>query len=171
MDFLNRFTRDGGIDGVVAGNSVKQEPVGEETVELSLGLSLNGRFGVKNNYDKSNNNNNRLIRASSIAEFSNFPSSSLTDDPTSLTRTCSLPVEWQKRKEQQSLRRSVAKRKRVEKIGRRNLMNGHELLRSSPPASLLPPRPAPVSVGSPASGGSSGVSDFESQPISGMLIS
>ncbi|XP_071702764.1 ninja-family protein AFP3-like [Rutidosis leptorrhynchoides] len=171
MDFLKKFTCDGGNDGGVAGNYVKQEPLGEETVELNLGLSLNGQFGVNNNYD----NNNRLIRASSIAEFSFFPSSSVTDhDPTSLTRTCSLPVEtaveWRKRKEEQSLRRSEAKRKRFEKIGIRNLMNGNELLRSSPPSSLLPPRPVPlpgqVSVGSPGSGVSSGVSDLESQPSS-----
>nr|XP_043606543.1 ninja-family protein AFP3-like [Erigeron canadensis] len=178
MDFLKRF---GAGEGDV-GHSVK-----EEDVELSLGLSLNGHFGVKNhnhNNNNNNNNNGKLIRASSIADFSSF--GSVTEDPTPLTlypltplnRTCSLPiepeVEWKKRKELQSLRRSEAKRKRVEKISKNGnfeikKMNGNESLRSSPPAGLPPlPRPTVVpAVGSPGSGGSSGVSDLESQPFMG----
>ncbi|KAK9064829.1 hypothetical protein SSX86_016211 [Deinandra increscens subsp. villosa] len=151
MDLLTSFGEN---------RSLKGEKVDEDNVELSLGLSSNGRFGV-----------NRLIRSSSIADSSDF--SSERDETTSLTlyppltRTCSLPIEteaeWKKRKELESLRRSETKRRRVEKI-----KNGRGV-KESPP-SLLPPLPRPspfpaqVSVGSPASGGSSGVSDIESQP-------
>lgn len=194
MDLLKTFVYDGGAGGRDrVGHSQKEETLVEENVELSLGLSLNGRFGV----ERRCTDDDRLIRSSSVADFSRFPSA--TDDPTPLslypplTRTCSLPIEteeeWKKRKELQSLRRSEAKRKRVEKlkngrivkgspaeenceIKRRNLSNGNELWRSSPP-SLLPPLPRPppfpsqASIGSPASGGSSGVSDLECQHFSG----
>ncbi|XP_024974099.1 ninja-family protein AFP3-like [Cynara cardunculus var. scolymus] len=197
MDLLKTFVYDGGAGGV--GHSLKEEILVEENVELSLGLSMNGRFGVERRctvVDNNYSNNDRLSRSSSVTDFSSFPSTN--DDPTPLslysplTRTCSLPIEteeWKKRKELQSLRRSEAKRKRVEKLKngrvvkgstaeeiyetkRRNLTNGNELWRSSLP-SLLPPLPRPppvpsqVSIGSPASGGSSGVSDLECQHFSG----
>ncbi|KAI3665825.1 hypothetical protein L6452_44460 [Arctium lappa] len=194
MDLLKTFVYDGGV------RSLKEETLVEGNVELSLGLSLNGRFGVERRCTVGNSsygNDDRLVRSTSVADFSSF--ASVGDDPTPLslnsplTRTCSLPIEteeeWKKRKELQSLRRSEAKRKRVEKLKngrvvkgspveencetkRRNLTNGNELWRSSPP-SLLPPLPRPppvpsqVSVGSPASGGSSGVSDLECQHFSG----
>ncbi|GAB4840128.1 hypothetical protein Ancab_020889 [Ancistrocladus abbreviatus] len=89
----------------------------EEEVELNLGLSLGGKFGV----DKSNRG---LIRSSSIA--GSIPSTN-EDDPVappptmvpSLVRTSSLPLEteeeWRKRKELQTLRRMEAKRRRSEK--------------------------------------------------------
>ncbi|KAE8023132.1 hypothetical protein FH972_008875 [Carpinus fangiana] len=88
-----------------------------DEIELNLGLSLGGRFGV----DKSAN---KLIRSSSIA--GTIPvvrdDESLTPRPMSyptLTRTSSLPAEtedaWRKRKELQTLRRMVAKRRRSEK--------------------------------------------------------
>lgn len=207
MDFLKTVVCDGGSGGGGADadagrytHSFKEETLGEENIELSLGLSLNGRFGVERRRVAANDNhenNIRLIRTSSVADFSSFPSE--MEDPMALTvyppltRTSSLPIEteegWKKRQELQSLRRSEAKRKRVEKLKngkvvkglsteenceakRRNLTKGNELWQSSPP-SLLPPLPRPspfpsqVSVGSPASGGSSGVSDLESQPFSG----
>lgn len=204
MDFMKTIVRGGGDDGGGGGadrdtHSSKKETLGEDNVELSLGLSLNGRFGVERRRVVANDyhdNNNRLIRASSVADFSSFPLA--MEDPTTLTvyppltRTCSLPIEtgddWKKRQELQSLRRSEAKRKRVEKLKngkvvkglsmeescdakRRNPMKGNELWQSSTP-SLLPPLPRPspfpsqVSIGSPGSGGSSGVSDLESQPFS-----
>ncbi|XWS44405.1 hypothetical protein CRYUN_Cryun15aG0042400 [Craigia yunnanensis] len=99
----------------------------EEEIELSLGLSLNGRFGVDPRAKK-------LSRSSSIPDFinnstredTNKYSSSSSLFPMacgSLVRTCSLPTEteeeWRKRKEMQSLRRMEAKRKRSEK--QRNL--------------------------------------------------
>ncbi|KAG6763994.1 hypothetical protein POTOM_031445 [Populus tomentosa] len=96
---------------------------GEETeeIELNLGLSLGGRFGV----DKSSK---KLTRSSSIA--GSIPLlrdyNALTTPPASyplLMRTSSLPTEteeeWRKRKEMQSLRRMEAKRRRSEK--QRNL--------------------------------------------------
>ncbi|KAJ9174157.1 hypothetical protein P3X46_017216 [Hevea brasiliensis] len=91
---------------------------GEDTeeIELNLGLSLGGRFGV----DKSAN---KLIRSSSIA--GSIPLARENDafntPPASypvLMRTSSLPTEteeWRKRKEMQSFRRMEAKRRRSEK--------------------------------------------------------
>ncbi|CAH2044924.1 unnamed protein product [Thlaspi arvense] len=79
---------------------------GEVEIELDLGLSLNGRFGV-DPLAKT-----RLTRSSSIPDFV------VNDGRSELSRTCSLPVEteeWRKRKELQSLRRLEAKRKRSEK--------------------------------------------------------
>ena len=88
-----------------------------EEIELNLGLSLGGRFGV----DKTTN---MLMRSSSIAG-----SLGITRDEdavvtpavsySSLMRTSSLPTEtqeeWRKRKELQTLRRMEAKRRRSEK--------------------------------------------------------
>ncbi|KAM1722394.1 hypothetical protein ACFX11_021118 [Malus domestica] len=88
-----------------------------DELELNLGLSLGGRFGV----DKSAKNT--LIRSTSIAGTMPF----VRDDndataPTytaGLMRTSSLPAEteeeWRKRKELQTLRRLEAKRRRSEK--------------------------------------------------------
>lgn len=89
-----------------------------EEIELNLGLSLGGRFGV----DK---NSKKLIRSSSVA--GTIPLLRGEDDastPTAvsypaLIRTSSLPPEteedWRKRKELQTLRRMEAKRRRFEK--------------------------------------------------------
>ncbi|KAJ6718399.1 NINJA-FAMILY PROTEIN AFP1 [Salix purpurea] len=88
-----------------------------EEIELNLGLSLGGRFGV----DKTSN---KLTRSSSIA--GSIPllrdHDALSAPPVSyplLTRTSSLPTEteeeWRKRKEIQSLRRMEAKRRRSAK--------------------------------------------------------
>lgn len=89
----------------------------EEDVELSLGLSLDGKFGV----DKSHKG---LIRSSSIAG----PFPLLKDDDTApapppavspIGRTASLPIvsddDWKRKKELQMLRRLAAKRRRSEK--------------------------------------------------------
>ncbi|XWS30160.1 hypothetical protein CRYUN_Cryun24cG0094000 [Craigia yunnanensis] len=101
-------------------NHEEEENGEEEEIELSLGLSLNGRFGVDPR-DK------KLIRSSSIPDFINNSKRKDTNDSSSLfpmafdslVRTCSLPTEteeeWRKRKELQSLRRMEAKRKRSEK--------------------------------------------------------
>nr|GEX65530.1 ninja-family protein AFP1-like [Tanacetum cinerariifolium] len=108
----------------------------DDDVELNLGLSSNGRFGV----DK-----NKLLRSSSIAailpvikdddvlDIKRNPGglgSGLVSGSgrgySGLTRTSSLPVEteeqWRKRKELQSLRRLAAKRRRSEK--QRSLTKG-----------------------------------------------
>lgn len=95
-----------------------------EELELNLGLSLGGRFGV----DKSPKN--KLTRSSSIAGFIPHPGTPGEDSPTlpqgsypPLMRTASLPTEseeaWRKRKELQMLRRMAAKKRRSEK--QRNL--------------------------------------------------
>ncbi|KAJ4826089.1 hypothetical protein Tsubulata_015185 [Turnera subulata] len=89
----------------------------EGDIELSLGLSLNGRFGVDPRAKK-------LTRSSSIPDFINPTrenGSALMGPGTSsnLVRTCSLPTEtedqWRKRKEVQMQRRMEVKRKRLEK--------------------------------------------------------
>ncbi|KAI7728956.1 hypothetical protein M8C21_020052 [Ambrosia artemisiifolia] len=117
-DLLQRFTGSGDPKG--------SDP--EEEVELNLGLSLGGRFGV----DKS-----KLIRSSSIAailpvvrdddvlgnnNINNNNKKLKTGQGgcySGLVRTASLPVEteeeWRKRKELQSLRRLALKRRRSEK--------------------------------------------------------
>lgn len=171
MDFLKRFVSDDG-GGV---HMVKKEKVDddEENIELSLGLSLNGTYGIEK---RRIDDNNMLVRASSVvADMTSFLT--VDDQTTSLTRTCSLPAEmmedeFRKKKEMQSLRRFEAKRKRVEKMKngscevkkiRCNLVNGNYDVTKS----FLPPMPRMSSAGSPGSGGSSGVSDLESQPVSG----
>ncbi|KAK2636048.1 hypothetical protein Ddye_030840 [Dipteronia dyeriana] len=99
----------------------------DEEIELNLGLSLGGRFGVDKNDKK------KLLRSSSIAGsipiFREIgiatPTTSTTTNNTPavmyppLIRTSSLPTEteeeWRKRKELQTLRRMEAKRRRCEK--------------------------------------------------------
>ncbi|KAL0302318.1 UNVERIFIED_CONTAM: Ninja-family protein AFP2 [Sesamum angustifolium] len=95
--------------------AVKEEE--DEEIELNLGLSLGGRFGV----DKSSK---KLVRSSSVASC--LPVVRDDNDVVApapvlysgLARTSSLPVEteeeWRKRKELQTLRRMEAKRRRKE---------------------------------------------------------
>ncbi|KAI3796088.1 hypothetical protein L1987_38751 [Smallanthus sonchifolius] len=119
LELKNRFSRDLLQRFTGSGDPKGSDP--EEEVELNLGLSLGGRFGV----DKS-----KLVRSSSIAAI--LPV--VKDDDvlgvrkektgaggsySGLIRTASLPVEtedeWRKKKELQSLRRLAAKRRRSEK--------------------------------------------------------
>lgn len=89
-----------------------------EDLELNLGLSLGGRFGV-------NRSPKKLIRSSSVATYIPLPrqdnrtTKSPMSYPSSLMRASSLPTEteeeWRKRKELQTLRRMAAKRRRSEK--------------------------------------------------------
>ncbi|RAL38334.1 hypothetical protein DM860_002312 [Cuscuta australis] len=120
----DRFSRDllQSFMGVSGGRGSESEKAAEDggEVELNLGLSLGGRFGV----DKSPN---KLVRSSSIT--TSLPITMLEDEAaapapspvaySSLIRTSSLPVEteeeWRKRKELQSMRRMEAKRRRSEK--------------------------------------------------------
>ncbi|KAK4715205.1 hypothetical protein R3W88_013543 [Solanum pinnatisectum] len=133
-DLLQRFMGGGGggsssssgksrVEVVVTGGKEVKEEEDEREVELNLGLSLGGRFGV----DKSSNSN-KLIRSSSVASCLPIvrDDDALAPPPVSyptLVRTSSLPVEteeeWRKRKELQTLRRMEAKRRRSEK--QRNL--------------------------------------------------
>ncbi|KAF3431592.1 hypothetical protein FNV43_RR26323 [Rhamnella rubrinervis] len=111
-DLLQRF---------MCGSSENKAPGEEEDseeVELNLGLSLGGRFGIDKDAKK------KLTRSSSIAgtmplvtndEATTLPPVSYP----SLIRTSSLPTEteeeWRKRKDLQTLRRMEAKRRRSEK--------------------------------------------------------
>ncbi|KAF7827972.1 ninja-family protein AFP3 [Senna tora] len=98
-----------------------------EEIELNLGLSLGGRFGV----DKSVKST-KLMRSSSVVGTMPLvredvrssttppaPAPYPTTAMTTLMRTSSLPTEteeqWRKRKELQTLRRLEAKRRRSEK--------------------------------------------------------
>lgn len=154
-------------------------PNEEDDLELSLGLSLNGRFGVDPERAK------RLKRSSSIANFvfsgGDESNGRCSFSVGSIARTCSLPVEGEeecrKRKELQSLRRLEAKRKRMEKLqnvrevkdkvdlDERPEENGYSNNGQVPVGNSLP-----LSQGSMASqgSGSSGISDFGSQPIQGI---
>uniref|UniRef100_A0A1J3G9U3 Ninja-family protein n=1 Tax=Noccaea caerulescens TaxID=107243 RepID=A0A1J3G9U3_NOCCA len=122
---------------------------GELEIELDLGLSLNGRFGV-DPLAKT-----RLTRSSSIPDF-------VVNDRSELSRTCSLPVEteeeWRKRKELQSLRRLEAKRKRSEK--QRNVRVLKEKKHKAGGEEKLPEE---GSIGSSGSG-SSGLSELDTLP-------
>ncbi|GMJ04087.1 ABI five binding protein 3 [Hibiscus trionum] len=162
----------------------KQEDGNGDEIELSLGLSLNGRFGVDPRA-------NKLTRSSSIPDFINISmkketdksSSSSSSSPSlfpmaacgsgSLVRTCSLPVEteeeWRKRKELQSLRRLEAKRKRCEKQKNLKVLKdrnregfGEEDKREEGCNN----GGSQGSIGSQGSG-SSGISELESQPPQG----
>ncbi|XP_071731016.1 ninja-family protein AFP3-like [Rutidosis leptorrhynchoides] len=159
------------------GNNFPEKHRLPEKLELSLGLSLNGRFGFDpKKLVADDNDNNKLSRCSSVIDF-DFPVDLELSLNSTISRTCSLPApesaaEWRKRKEVQSLRRSEAKRKRVEKL--KNTKAVKEYQRKVSPTPSPSPSPAtPVrfssqgSVGSLGSGGSSGVSDLDSQPFSG----
>ncbi|XP_019180826.1 PREDICTED: ninja-family protein AFP2 isoform X2 [Ipomoea nil] len=120
----NRFSRDllqrfMGVSSGGGGGDGSETVEDDGELELNLGLSLGGRFGV----DKSSN---KLLRSSSIAACLPI----VRDDDavatpaaaaaySALVRTSSLPVEteeeWRKRKELQTMRRLEAKRRRSEK--------------------------------------------------------
>lgn len=104
-----KFSRDSGSGGVED----------EENVDLSLSLSLNGKFGVDPIKPQS-----MLIRSSSTSIFTLSGEenharvvSGVSRAP--LERTCSLPLETEelrKRKQLQGLRRMEAKRRRMDKL-------------------------------------------------------
>ncbi|KAM7487504.1 hypothetical protein LguiB_024988 [Lonicera macranthoides] len=109
---------------------VKEEELESTEIELNLGLSLGGRFGVEKSA-------NSLARSSSIAgpmQIHIFNDDEGLLAPAVLARTASLPVEtedeWRKRKEMQSLRRMEAKRRRSEKqrvVKGENVTGGGEI--------------------------------------------
>lgn len=171
---------------------VVDEPARDsEEVELSLGLSLNGRFGV----DPRAKTALQLKRSSSISDL--WPATAREEEEEEeeqttcriprpcmvpLMRTCSLPTEteeeWRKRKELQSLRRMEAKRKRSEKQQRnsklprdRSRENFEEAINCPlPPLPLpLPPPESQGTVGSQGSG-SSGITESDSQAAQGTLL-
>ncbi|KAK1305485.1 Ninja-family protein AFP3 [Acorus calamus] len=106
-DLLRLFSTENHLTPHPSAKMTAMDDSGE--LELSLGLSLGGRFG---------SDPKRLVRSSSVADAAEeAPSVVETEAP--LLRACSLPAEAEeevrKRKEMQSLRRMEAKRKRSEK--------------------------------------------------------
>ncbi|XP_056855843.1 ninja-family protein AFP2-like [Raphanus sativus] len=83
----------------------------EASVELNLGLSLGGRFGVDKTPRKLKRSSSVLGTVPFVSEPENYA--------VGLARTTSLPAEveeeWRKRKEMQSARRMEAKKRRCEK--------------------------------------------------------
>ncbi|KAK8586797.1 hypothetical protein V6N13_085819 [Hibiscus sabdariffa] len=183
-DLLERFISPSNHFSLKNHENKRQEEGNGEEIELSLGLSLNGRFGVDPRAKK-------LTRSSSIPDFINNLTRKDTDESSSsstpplfpmaacgsLVRTCSLPVEteeeWRRRKELQSLRRLEAKRKRCEKQKNLKAMkdksregfgeeNGEEDKREE----ACNNGGSQGSIGSQGSG-SSGISELESQPPQG----
>nr|AAL07175.1 unknown protein [Arabidopsis thaliana] len=112
-DLLRGFMSENGGGRVFHGGETNCDD--ESTIELNLGLSLGGRFGV----DKTPR---KLKRSSSVLDTVPFNDSTVAEPENytvGLERTTSLPAEmeeeWRKRKEMQSLRRMEAKRRRCEK--------------------------------------------------------
>ena len=119
---LDKFPRDL-LQRFMSSSSTQQQSQQAETheesedIELNLGLSLGGRFGVDKHAKK-------LTRSSSIVGTMPLvrEDESTTPPPMAfpgLMRTSSLPTgteeEWRKRKELQTLRRMAAKKRRSEK--------------------------------------------------------
>ncbi|XP_018466678.1 ninja-family protein AFP3 [Raphanus sativus] len=139
-EIYRNITRRDLLQSFMAKKQKLSVPEGEVEIELDLGLSLNGRFGVDPLANK-----RLLARSPSVPEFL------VNDDRSELSRTCSLPVETEelrKRKELQSLRRLEAKRKRSEK--QRHVREKHKADKT-------------VEEGSSGSG-SSGLSELDTAP-------
>ncbi|XAR55932.1 hypothetical protein NMG60_11036174 [Bertholletia excelsa] len=166
-DLLQRF-----MGGNPAETSMVSNEEESEDVELSLGLSLGGRFGV----DKS-----KLVRSSSIAgsiPIVRDDEDAVAPSPPAkypaLVRTSSLPAEteeeWRKRKALQTLRRMEAKRRRSEK--QRNIKEQGAAAAGS---RLLAARQGIGSGGGAQpsrsvesqGGSSSGISESDSKPFQG----
>ncbi|KAA0034475.1 ninja-family protein AFP3-like [Cucumis melo var. makuwa] len=116
-DLLQRFLCSNSHQTQIGRAFNEEEEEDTEEIELNLGLSLGGRFGV----DK---NSKKLIRSSSIAgtmllRDDDASTPAAVSYPAAIIRTSSLPPEteeeWRKRKELQTLRRMEAKRRRFEK--------------------------------------------------------
>ncbi|KAG2323745.1 hypothetical protein Bca4012_037994 [Brassica carinata] len=117
---INKHPTDLSENGIRGGEISDFED--ETEVELNLGLSLGGRFGVDKNPRK-------LKRSSSV--LGTVPSSFVSEPENytvGLARTTSLPAEieeeWLKRKEIQSLRRMEAKKRKCEKQTSLGVGNG-----------------------------------------------
>ncbi|KAJ6936497.1 ninja-family protein AFP3-like [Populus alba x Populus x berolinensis] len=202
ISMFNNFPKDL-LPRFISGNHCNHKLNGEEDVELSLGLSLNGRFGVDPNAKKINKSRPSSIAAdfvNPLRENGNGSSFVVPNmESTNLSGTCSMPTEteeeWRKRKEMQSLRRMEAKRKRSEKQNFKAVKdknrgeeddqsengttgNHHqkEFLKSFnglfgvaiegllTQAEVAPPPLLLTSQGT----ASSGMTEFESQPVKGM---
>ncbi|KAJ8775303.1 hypothetical protein K2173_020307 [Erythroxylum novogranatense] len=146
-----------------------QETEERDEVELSLGLSMNGKFGVDPRAKK-------LTKSCSIPDFVNTIRGNDSDcvvhvASKDLVRACSLPVdtedETKKRKELQSLRRMEAKRKRTEK--QRNLKAVKDRNKGFREECWEDCKRVPLSQGSIGSQGtgSSGITESECRLVQG----
>lgn len=96
----------------------------EEGLELSLGLSMNGRFGVdpvRKKLKRSSSISNLVFTVGAVDNGSSQQARVAEfDSYAQLPRTRSLPTEaeeeWRRRKEFQSMRRMEARKKRMEKL-------------------------------------------------------
>lgn len=99
----------------------EEQELGDEGLELSLGLSLNGRFRV-------NPGSSKLARLASISDVKSSLGGDFNCDGSNgfgngMARTCSLPVENKgeiggdkKRKDAMTWRRLEARRRKIEKL-------------------------------------------------------
>ncbi|CAA2989806.1 ninja-family protein AFP3-like [Olea europaea var. sylvestris] len=121
MDILHKY-----MNGKRFSFSTEEDNDGNEEIELSLGLSTNGRFGVDpkraaKKVKRSSSISNLVFTVGAGGDDGGRQAVGVSVDVyTPLTRTCSLPVEAEeelrKRRELQSIRRMEAKRKRLEKL-------------------------------------------------------
>ncbi|CAH9092585.1 unnamed protein product [Cuscuta epithymum] len=140
----------------------------EEGVELSLGLSLNGKFGFDPNRA---HNMKRSSSISNLAVRGGEGEARGLSAHARLPRACSdgETEEWRRKKEAQTQKRMEAKRKRVEKLNHsvrvvKERREKEEKGNGNIGKPLLPSNSQGSSIASQGSG-SSGVSDFESQPL------
>uniref|UniRef100_A0A0D9VVB8 Ninja-family protein n=2 Tax=Leersia perrieri TaxID=77586 RepID=A0A0D9VVB8_9ORYZ len=116
-DFLGVFAG-GGERGAADGSGSAAGGGESDEIELSLGLSLGGRFGTDMSPDAKRA---RLARSSSIASVCSVAAADGDGDPSPLPllRTSSLPTETEeerwRRREMQNQRRLEARRKRLER--------------------------------------------------------
>ncbi|VFQ68525.1 unnamed protein product [Cuscuta campestris] len=157
---------DGSFSPAEAGRGVRTSEGGnggEDGIELSLGLSLNGKFGLDPN--KAQN----MKRACSVSNLPEDGVARAISTHAPLTRACSSPAEaeteeWRKKKKDAQMhKRLEAKRKRMEKINSTRNVRG-KLDKEEEDGNPLLPSHSPGSSLSQGSG-SSGISDFESQPL------
>ncbi|KAL3813469.1 hypothetical protein ACJIZ3_014737 [Penstemon smallii] len=174
-DLLNRFmnhNRNPNINEQQKGKLAQDE---NEELQLSLGLSMNGRFGV-------DPERKMLKRSSSISNLTFAAAAAAVDDGSTpqargvnapLARTCSLPAEpeedWRRRKETQLIKRM----KRMEKLktvrgGGKEKENCSEDVSNNGnvSGSVTPEKVDSGSIGSQKTG-SSVVSVFQNQQIDG----
>ncbi|KAL0424506.1 UNVERIFIED_CONTAM: Ninja-family protein AFP3 [Sesamum radiatum] len=102
----------------------ENEAEGDEEIELNLGLSMNGRFGVDPARKKLRRSSSVSNLVLPVGSFDNGSSSHQArgvagESYAPLARACSLPIEteeWRRRKELQSMRCMEARKKRMEKL-------------------------------------------------------
>ncbi|XP_073293975.1 ninja-family protein AFP3-like [Primulina huaijiensis] len=178
--------------------NVKLEEEEDGEIELSLGLSMNGRFGVDPERKKLRRacSISNLVFAVGVADNGSRHKErgAALEAYAPLARTCSLPTqaeEWRHRKVLESTRSMEARKKRMEKLKNVRMLkdteisteNGNNGNGSNDVATVKDnvriigdwnlnlvenvKQTSQGSIGSQRSGGSSGISDGQSQPTEG----